>query len=103
MRFTIHGIRFTAKGWRLSRKTGQQPKNPREGPLLYLNFLSCEESAEKNYYLKMFGHDSRSFSRHIVCRSEVPAANHHRGDSFGGQCRYEPSPNILKTYPDKTS
>ncbi len=23
-------------------------------------------------------------------------SNHHRGDSFGTQCRYEPDPNILK-------
>jgi len=52
---------------------------------------------------RLFRHGSRSFSLHIVCSSEVPAANHHRGDSFGGQCRYEPSPNILMTYPDKTS
>jgi len=44
---------------------------------------------------RLFRHGSRSFSLHIVCSSEVPAANHHRGDSFGGQCRYEPSPNIL--------
>jgi hypothetical protein len=56
----------------------------------------------------MFRHGSRSFSLHIVCSSEVFAANHHRGDSFGAQCRlpvavpagrlgrhgYEPSPNI---------
>jgi len=27
--------------------------------------------------------------------SEASAANHHHGDSFGGQYRYEPSPNIL--------
>jgi len=27
--------------------------------------------------------------------SEASAANHHHGDSFGGQNRYEPSPNIL--------
>ena len=27
--------------------------------------------------------------------SEVSAANHRRGDSFGGQSRCEPSPNIL--------
>jgi len=25
---------------------------------------------------------------------EASAANHHRGDSFGSQNRYEPSPNI---------
>jgi len=30
----------------------------------------------------------------------VPAANHRRGDSFGGQCRYEPSPNSLTMYPE---
>ena len=40
-----------------------------------------------------------SFSLHIVCSCEVPAANHRRGDSFGGQCRYEPSPNSLIMYP----
>jgi len=28
--------------------------------------------------------------------SEASAANHHHGDSFGGQYRYEPSPNILQ-------
>jgi hypothetical protein len=27
--------------------------------------------------------------------SEASAANHHPGDSSGGQNRYEPSPNIL--------
>jgi len=51
----------------------------------------------------MFGHGSRSFSLHIVCNSEVPAANHRRGDLFGGQCRYEPSPNILIMYLGNTS
>jgi len=35
-----------------------------------------------------------------VCSCEVPAANHRRGDSFGGQCRYEPSPNSLTMYPE---
>jgi len=47
----------------------------------------------------MFRHGSRSFSRHIVCRSEVCAANHRRGDSFGTQCRSEPGPNILNVFP----
>ena len=33
--------------------------------------------------IRMFRHGSRSFSRHVVCRSEVCAANHRCGDSFG--------------------
>ncbi|MEA2108720.1 MAG: hypothetical protein U9P07_04800 [Pseudomonadota bacterium] len=49
----------------------------------------------KKLFLGMFRHGSRSFSLHIVCSSEVPAANHQCGtvlktvpnDSFGGQCR----------------
>jgi len=35
--------------------------------------------------------------------SEVPAANHRRGDSFGGQSRCEFSPNILTMSPGNTS
>jgi len=30
-------------------------------------------------------------------------ANHRRGDSFGGQCRYEPSPNSLTMYPESST
>jgi hypothetical protein len=60
------------------------------------------DTAGKNY-LMMFRHGSRSFSLHIVCSSEVFAANHHRGDLFGAQCRYEPSPNILIMYLGNTS
>jgi len=32
-----------------------------------------------------------------------PAANHRRGNSFGGRCRCEPSPNILMMSPGNTS
>ncbi len=41
-------------------------------------------------------------SRRTSCAAlrGVPAANHRRGDSFGGQCRYEPSPNSLTMYPE---
>ena len=40
-------------------------------------------------------------SRCTSCAAcEVPAANHRPGDSFGGQCRYEPSPNSLTMYPE---
>jgi len=35
--------------------------------------------------------------------SEVPAANHRRGDSFGNQSRCELSPNILIISPGNTS
>jgi len=35
--------------------------------------------------------------------SEVPAANHRRGDSCGGQCRGDLSPNILIMSPGNTS
>jgi len=48
----------------------------------------------------MFRHGSCSFSRHIVRRSEVCAANHRRGDSFGTQYRYEPGPDSLTMYPE---
>jgi len=68
------------------------------------------DTAEKNFIPRMFRHRSRSFSPHIVCSSEVFAANHHRGDSFGGQTRlpvgrhgYEPSPNILIIYAGNAS
>ena len=57
----------------------------------------CEVIFERA--LRMFRHGSRSFSRHIVCCSEVCVANHRRDDSFGTQCRYEPSPNILNLVP----
>jgi len=33
----------------------------------------------------------------------VPAANHRRGDSLGGQCRCELSPHILILSPGNTS
>ena len=33
--------------------------------------------------------------RPSMAGSEASAANHRRGDSFGGQTRCEPSPNIL--------
>jgi len=46
----------------------------------------------------MFRHGFRSFSLHIVCSSEMFAANHRRGDLFGAQCRYKPSPNIPIIY-----
>jgi len=71
------------------------------------NYFQGELNARnQNQGIRMFQHGSRSFSRHIVCRSEVCAANHRRGDSFGIQCRlpvgrhgYEPSPNILNVFP----
>jgi len=61
-----------------------------------------KEQLKKNY-LMMFRHGSRSFSLRIACSSEVFAANQHRGDSFGAQCRCEPSPNILIMYFGNTS
>jgi hypothetical protein len=51
----------------------------------------------------MFRHGFRSFSLHIVCSSEVFATNHRRGDLFGDQCRYKPSPNIPVIYDGNTS
>jgi hypothetical protein len=35
--------------------------------------------------------------------SKASAANHRPGDSFGGQTRYEPRPNILKCIPGNAS
>jgi len=68
------------------------------------------DARNPNQGIRMFRHGSRSFSRHVVCRSEVCAANHRRGDSFGVQCRlpvgrhgYKPSPNILIAYSGNTS
>jgi len=60
--------------------------------------MAFGKTAEINHIIRIFRHGFRSFSRHIVCSSEVFAANHRRGDSFGVQCRYKPSPNILITY-----
>jgi len=54
----------------------------------------------KKIIWRLFRHGYRSFSLHIVCSCEVPAANHRPGDSFGGQYRYEPSPNNLTMYPE---
>ena len=39
-------------------------------------------------------------SRGTSCAAPRCAANHRRGDSFGTQCRYEPSPNSLTIYPE---
>ncbi len=48
---------FHKRSSEISRQGGLDARNPNQG-------------------IRMFRHGSRSFSRHIVCRSEASAANH---------------------------
>jgi hypothetical protein len=64
-----------------------------------LNFLTYSEKPIGTTLPGCSGMAPAHSRRPSMAGCEAAAANHHRGNSFGGQNRYEPNPNIRLPHP----